>query len=391
MEADLRGNYIEVPWDTMDTVADISAVINKTAYRRALKGNAEGKHFFLGKDWDISKMSESTDLKESIIDPTRDALDFKVFKHKSEQSQPILREDVRGYLLGLAKQFSHYGSVTGAYIVGSILSYQWLPTSDLDLHIVMAAGEEAIQRAFDDPQRKVGFLPGTRHDIQIYIEPDELAIDHYDGVYDLIAAEWVKGPYDESVDAEAFLTIYRDFIKQLDISVGELKRDLIDYEILRELEPPDLSRISDRTKIKLQEINGELRWLSGARSIIRALRDRAFRTPLTPTQIKELGSHQQVPENILYKLLERYEYMKLLNAVSTAVDNGGLGNPEAYGELRTAVLGTEESALSTISRKLDELTGAGAAGAYDVPFGQKPVGQRRKKRKRRKEKSDEKE
>jgi hypothetical protein len=507
---EIGGEYIDVPWATMDTVADISCDLNDTAYRRALKGRATGRPFFLGKTWDIRKMSEASPLseqsvamgtgwdrsdagrfvrvilpildqtgfearvvggvvstgwsehdldlllhptqgrdwadnppdvsgliqfakdqgwvvkdreadqagelgpddpsieitmpdgkevdlfftedvnshmrvvRESVIDPTRSSLDPDVFREDGS-GRPKLRSGVRGYLLGIAGPFQQYGRVNGVYIVGSLLSYQWLRKSDLDLHIALDASEERIQAAFDDPRRKVGMLPGTDHEIQIYIEPKEIAFSHYDGVYDLIHDQWIKGPYNESVDAEAFLTIYRDFIRDLDVSIGELKRDIIDYEVLRQLDAQDLQRLEKKTSEKVKEINRELHWLSGARSIIRLLRSRAFRLDKMPEHLADLKSKQQVPENVLYKLLERYAYMRLLNAVDKTLDSGGISDPEQYQNLKTVLFGEEA--------EVDEMTTAAAAGSYDVPLGATPQGRRnppaKKRKKKRKKDEDE--
>ena len=50
------------------------------------------------------------------------------------------------------------------------------------------------------------------------------------------------------------------------------------------------------------------------------LRHMAFDRFMTPQEIQIYGSKNRLPENILYKLLEKYYYIKFINKIESILD-----------------------------------------------------------------------
>ena len=51
------------------------------------------------------------------------------------------------------------------------------------------------------------------------------------------------------------------------------------------------------------------------------LRRMAFDQFMTPQEIRVYGSKNQLPENILYKLLEKYYYVKFIKKIESILDD----------------------------------------------------------------------
>ena len=84
-------------------------------------------------------------------------------------------------------------------------------------------------------------IPGTQHPINYYIITDKETYDNQnkkaDAVYDIEGNKFIKRPDDFEFNVDDYLADFNKKVQELDVIKGELKRDIIDYNELKELKP----------------------------------------------------------------------------------------------------------------------------------------------------------
>jgi len=266
-----------------------------------------------------------SDITESVIDITRKTLDPSVFDDSG--GQYVLSASTREFIRQEAARFSVYGEIENAYIIGSILSYQWSRTCDIDVNIAIdphndEAFEKARQKAISMTDSLM--LPGTDHPVNFYMMADDSTnLDRADGVYDVASNTWIKGPYSFSVDVSQYMDEFRDIVHGIDVDRGELYRDLIDYARLSQFAKGDLEGIEQLVREKTDEINDDVRNLASEYETIHGKRAAGFQDELTPDQMQDYVSRNLLPANVVYKLLERYHYSKLLLEIKKLLKAAG--------------------------------------------------------------------
>lgn len=140
-----------------------------------------------------------------------------------------IKPDIRDALLKIAEDFYNStdlnGEIHDILFIGSSANYNWTPSSDVDLHLVIDIAEEKINeeyaRKFMD---SLGFKWNTEHDIEIkehpvevYLqdirEPNSTAQLSRDGaaIYSLFDGRWLQEPEKRNlkVDAEKIKQKYQ--------------------------------------------------------------------------------------------------------------------------------------------------------------------------------------
>ena len=78
-------------------------------------------------------------------------------------------------------------------------------------------------------------------------------------VFDIDNNKFVKkAPEDFTFDVSVYIKDFEKKVQELDVIKGELKRDIIDYRELEELEPNDILNLQDRINDKLEEIEDSI-------------------------------------------------------------------------------------------------------------------------------------
>ena len=82
-------------------------------------------------------------------------------------------------------------------------------------------------------------ITGTEHPINYYFITDEDTYNQQnkkaDAVFDIEKNVFVKRPEDFVFDMNLYMKDFQNKVDELDVAKGELKRDLIDYNELKEL------------------------------------------------------------------------------------------------------------------------------------------------------------
>jgi predicted nucleotidyltransferase len=313
---------------------------------------------------------------ESIIDVPQKEMSSDLF-----MPSDILKPDVRQLLLGLAAPFTQWGKVVEVFLIGSLTTKLYTGASDIDVTLVIepfsddslkaaktAAGESANQ----------SFAPGTRHAINFFVRDnwDESVADQ---VYDVISNKWIKQTELPVFDIQRYIDSFEKVVHVIDITQGELKRDLVDYDTLNRLSPEQVKELQTAVQKKIDEIDFGAKKLASTYKVIHSLRKIAFKEPMTPEEIRQYHVKNLLPINVIYKLLEKYHYTQFLQAIAQAIKGAG-------GEIEEPkdVTAVKKAMDVSIESMIDEMTTSGAAGAYDVPLGARPQGRRcRVKRKKK--------
>lgn len=257
-------------------------------------------------------------LREAIIDPTREKLDPDVFIEEGGQFE--MRPEHRAQLSQIVSEINEsIVPVNDWFIKGSILSMQWLMWSDVD--VLLEIAEDIPDEQWYDifgliRERYAGaVLEETAHPIEFFPNRGEYDLSRADGIYHVEHAEWIKGPYDISVDVDQHRDAFGTEVEKFDKAIGELSRDLADYLIYQSLSDSEIAALSDQIKSKINQIDDDVGDLVQLGQDIKADRQDAFTHDLTPSEISKYGSRNELPANVIQKLLERYKYMALWNAV----------------------------------------------------------------------------
>lgn len=146
-----------------------------------------------------------------------------------------LREDIREKLLQISKIFlkgiETPVEIKNVLLTGSLASYQWRPTSDFDLHIIVEVlDKDCLDTSYDyfDSKSKIF---NKEHDI--YIKGYKVEVNLKDkenllrdkGVYDILQNKWIAFPKKakREMDDPLVLSLAEDIKAKIDMAISEKK------------------------------------------------------------------------------------------------------------------------------------------------------------------------
>lgn len=119
---------------------------------------------------------------------------------KNKQIIPSIRKKLLEISDWVTKNISDMVEIKTVYFTGSLATYKWLPTSDIDLHIIVDVKEkicdEPVQEYLDLKSKLFNkdhniFIKGYK--IEVNIKDKEVELKGK-GIYDLIKDSWVVEP-----------------------------------------------------------------------------------------------------------------------------------------------------------------------------------------------------
>jgi len=257
-------------------------------------------------------------LTEAVIDPTRDTLDLKVFNQ--EDGRYVLKSEIRRQILDVVAEAVDL-PIVGLFIKGSILSRPWLEESDVDVLIEtdLDVSDEDYERVKDQLKDLNVLVVGTQHPLQLFIIRGEYDRTRADGLYDVRDDKWIAGPYDIEINVEDYWEHFEEVVHDIDLTKAELERDLIDHDVFSRLQARDVAGLEKRLTGKIEEINDSVEALVAQYQHLSDLRDYAFEKELSPQEIRAYGSKNALPDNVVFKLLQRYHYILFLKELKRLV------------------------------------------------------------------------
>jgi hypothetical protein len=232
-----------------------------------------------------------------------------------------LRPQVRSYLLGLAKK--NFPGMIDSFILGSITTKLYSNASDVDINIVMpkSVGLEPyreIARALGKERIK---YPGSPHVITFFVvHPVERkdAIEKTTGAYSLTQNTWLKRADNIGTDTKPMEGAFQGQIKDVDIALGELTRDVKDVKLIidafKEVPDSEKQRILQDLEDKKDEIEQDLKAVVDEYDELHTARVKSFEKELDsdPHAANKHLYNQTLPGNVIFKMMERYGYRDLL-------------------------------------------------------------------------------
>lgn len=182
--------------------------------------------------------------------------------------------------------------------------------------------QDIVIKWFNEHRDEIkGFI--ADHPVEIYIQLDPKQDLMSDGCYNLLEDEWLVDPkivpmdYDPYEDFSHIADDIRDAVESADVLLGELKRDVIDYDVIKQamerMSGEDKEKLIQKLQDKLNEIEDDIETLYGKRKEWVDARRKASK-PTTPEQaLKDVGLAKKWRDtNAQFKFVNRYRYLKTI-------------------------------------------------------------------------------
>lgn len=294
----------------------------------------------------------------SLLDYQKDELCPEIWK------DGFLREGVTQYITNQVKLFFQSNDIEGVddfvydiYIGSSIATYYYTETSDLDIKIIIDLEEFRLYNTnFDwlndddflnklvDMGRDSSFLtsniPGTKHTIDAYFySTEEMPEEHlikYDSLYSIRFHDWAKEPTKLN-DRTRIIEIAREkskpFMETLDLGLAKAKRNSIDFmaflDYIKVMDVDDLNQVKEEFTRLYTELDKSLSGLIDIRNDIKDMRKTTFSKQDLDSELEKImGSLNYSDGNIIFKMLQRYGYMKILSEINEIYEKKNIGYKE---------------------------------------------------------------
>jgi len=275
-------------------------------------------------------------IQEAIIDIPRRTYAKGVFDD-ADTDNPKLKQSVLNIIQNQIKQFNEIRPVLKYSLVGSILTKTYRDDADLDVNVlfdVPLEDRDVIRKELAKSLRNINgvLVPGTKHPINYYIITDpnvkETNDKMADAVFDIKNNTFIRKAKEFKFDPKAYAADFEKKVKEIDVVQGELKRDLIDYKELKELNPNDVLDLQELINAKVIEVEDSINHLVAIGNEVLKDRADAFATDMTPEEIKAFGRKNQLPKNVIYKMLEKYHYLTFYKTLKDIIKDGEITDAE---------------------------------------------------------------
>lgn len=280
-------------------------------------------------------------LTESMIDFAREDLDPVVW-NKDKLGRYSLQPGAERRIFDVLASYPNQdlrSVATELRIVGSMATNQWVEDTDIDVHLVpkdpaqwSEDDVDAVKDWFDENRDQVDGYIGD-HPIEVYVQTNVNQDLMSDGVYDLLRHKWIKGPkllpsdYDPYEDFSSIEADLRSTVEDADKLFGELKRDVIDFEVIKSamgrMTPEQKQHFLVRLESKLQDIEDDIEGLYRIRGELVQARSAAS-APTSPEQaLQDVQLAKKWRDaNALFKFVARYQYLRVIGELKKLLSDG---------------------------------------------------------------------
>jgi len=286
----------------------------------------------------------------SLIDYQRKTLCPEIWDLESL----TLKQEVENFIIQSVEEFFHkvLGVVSDSVlntlvkdilIASSLASYFYNEYSDLDIKIVYSPEllsletPEVLEKSdVSGMLTKLGrlyilnrIIPNTNHQLDpFFISEDDgssLNLLKFDSLYSVFKKTWLKAP--KHLSYKDMLKIIetakekaQPFLDKVHEDIEELRRDSIDfmilYDYLKTLPTHQLMNLRSYINDQIDKIESDLQQIVSDQEILKGLRSRAFSKEQLDTEFEKLmNSFNYSDENLIYKFVTRYGYLKILSTI----------------------------------------------------------------------------
>jgi hypothetical protein len=283
-------------------------------------------------------------IGESSIDYPQSDLDLSIWDKEDDKYK--IKPTIKEQLLDILSKYpDDLGKIVKSEngvikIIGSICTNQYQNISDFDIHITIPKDsklfgnkefQDKVEDWFDENRDEIHAYIGE-HPITVFIQYDpEHELMLADGCYDLMSDRWIKGPkkvpmdYDPYEDFSGVFNEFIDLVKDADELFGELRRDIIDYEIIKQainqLSGDQRSKVLNKLEIKFKEIESDIEELYKERKEWTNARKEASKSVTIDMAKKDIDSIKGWNDaNAIFKFIARYQYLKIIEDLKKTLD-----------------------------------------------------------------------
>lgn len=290
------------------------------------------------------------DLLESVIDYPQEDLCSSVWKKDGDTYR--VKPDVEKKIMNVLSEYPEFDltKIKPIHIIGSLGTNQYANGADLDVHLVVEdpsvlpdsrSAEDwrkDIFKFYKDNREKLDAYVGE-HPIEVYLQMNPAQELLSDALYDLDTHKWLKGPklVPEDYDPyEVFSDVANeisDVVGDTDKLFGELKRDVIDYDIInkaiQKLDGDARKKLLERLRGKVDEIEKDIDSMMKNMKGWLEMRKKAS-APTTEEQAKsdiDLVKNW-VSKGALFKFISRYQYMQIISRLEKMMKDHKISDEE---------------------------------------------------------------
>lgn len=273
----------------------------------------------------------STYIEESIISQRQDSLSPDIFEDPNAVN-PKLKDDLRDEILKRMAPLVAEVKVLDYVLLGSILTLRYDENSDIDVTVLVA--EKDLEKSKKITSKISGKkYKNTPYPINYFImndakEYERRKTEAADASFDIKNNEFIKKPKDIKFSIELYLQDYADKVKAIDLLADRLDDVLFDYESIKNMTDADARQLKQRLKQTIEDMELNAEEISAIYDDIKTKREDAYNKTLTPEEIRTYGTNSYLPGNVIYKLLEKYHYLKLLKTVNKIISDGEISKSE---------------------------------------------------------------
>lgn len=263
-------------------------------------------------------------INESIVDPHHERLASAVFESDSpSRLKPMVRSQIQR---GIQHINTHAGVRVEEYrLIGSILTHRYSDDSDLDINVLINGNLDSAVKVASQLSGQP--IPGSPYVVNFHVLNQravwKAANRDADGVFDVEENRFERVPKDLPFDVTLYWKDFSRVASTIETLSKRLKELTLDYDSLRKASKDDLKHLRTLTLEKLRNLKKTAGSLVDIYKIIKNYRNRVFAHELTQSDIIRYGDKNRMPANVLYKLLEKYHYMKLLDFISRIIGHDG--------------------------------------------------------------------
>jgi hypothetical protein len=279
---------------------------------------------------------------EAVIDIPRRTYAKGVFDD-ADTNNPKIKANVKALIDKQIEEFETEYPVVKTGLIGSILTKRYRDDADLDINVLFDVPVEKREEerlrlskkylSANNPDNIQGkLIPGTKHPINFYFITDMKTYNDQekkaDAVFDIEDNKFIKRPDDFTFDPSLYIKDFENKVKEIDVVKGELKRDIIDYRELEGLTADDVLNLQDKINDKLEEIEDSIKDIIKIGDTVDAERRAAFDRDMSPDEIRKYGIKNRLPKAVIYKMLEKYHYLKFYKKCKKILDDGKVTDKE---------------------------------------------------------------
>ena len=285
-------------------------------------------------------------VQESSIDFPRNGLSEHVWN--KEYGTYVLKPEVKDKIYSVLSKIPTNGKQSRVgiiHIVGSIGTNQYTDEADIDVHIQPVeptfkteAEQQRVMKWVNQNRDKIDAYIG-KHPIEIFIQllPEQDLLS--DACYDVIKDKWIKGPklvaldYDPYEDFSDVLPEVEKLAQEMDIKLGELKRDVIDFQTIEDaiikLPKDQRDKLVTALEKKRDELEQTVKELYKLRKVYIDARHQSSKPTANQAKDDIAIAKRWRDANSIHKFLHRYKYTRLLSDLYELIkDNATLSNDE---------------------------------------------------------------